>query len=153
MLAFAVPAFAQQHEHDPRMHGVRPAAPVTVADTRVAVAFPEPMKVHTLANMRDHLQALGEIQGHLARRDFDRAAEVAEKRLGMSSLEMHGAHDVAKFMPQGMQDAGTAMHRSASRLAVAAQTASVDGDFSRALSALETVTQSCVACHAGYKLK
>ncbi|MEO8134499.1 MAG: hypothetical protein ABI831_11025, partial [Betaproteobacteria bacterium] len=108
MLAVAVPSFAQQHEHDPRLPGAQSAPRATAADTRVAVAFPEPMKAHALANMRDHLQAIGEIQGHLARRDADRAAEVAEKRLGMSSLESHGAHDVAKFMPQGMQDAGTA---------------------------------------------
>lgn len=33
-----------------------------VADTRVLVKFPETMRTHTLANMRDHLLALAEIQ-------------------------------------------------------------------------------------------
>ena len=71
----------------------------------------------------------------------------------MSSLQSHGAHDVAKFMPQGMQDAGTAMHRAASRLAVEAVNSGVTGDLKPALGALAEVTAQCVGCHAGYKLK
>ena len=55
----------------------------------------------------------------------DIAAKIAESRLGMSSLSLHGAAEVAKYMPQGMQDAGTAMHRAASRLTMAAQDSEV----------------------------
>jgi len=134
-------AFAQ-HSHDA---GRR--------DARIAVAFPAELRQHTLSNMRDHLQALAQIQGYLAAHDFDRAAEVAEFQLGMSSLSLHGAHEVAKYMPKGMQDAGTAMHRSASQFAVAAKEASIDHDVPRALGALTKVTQACVGCHAGYRLK
>jgi hypothetical protein len=94
VLGSAALAFAQ-HSHDSG-HG----------DTRVAVAFPAELKQHTLSNMRGHLKALAEIQGYLAVHDFDRAAEVAEFQLGMSSL-----------------------------------------------GALNKVTQACVACHAGYRLK
>ena len=122
-------------------------------DARIAVAFPAELRQHTLSNMRDHLQALAQIQGYLAAHDFDRAAEVAEFQLGMSSLSLHGAHEVAKYMPKGMQDAGTAMHRSASQFAVAAKEASIDHDVPRALGALTKVTQACVGCHAGYRLK
>ena len=123
------------------------------ADGRVAVAFPEPLRTHTLANMRGHLLALQEIQRALAGGAYDRAAEVAETRLGMTSLRAHGAHDVAKFMPEGMQAIGTQMHRSASRLAVEATNAGVTGDVRPALAALATVTAQCVACHAGYRMK
>lgn len=56
------------------------------------------------------------------------------------------------FMPRGMQDAGTAMHRSASQFAIAAKDASVSGDWRAAVGALARVTQTCVACHAGYRL-
>jgi len=122
-------------------------------DARIAVAFPAELRQHTLSNMRDHLQALAQIQGYLAAHDFDRAAEVAEFQLGMSSLSLHGAHEVAKYMPKGMQDAGTAMHRSASQFAVDAKEASIDHDVPRALGALTKVTQACVGCHAGYRLK
>lgn len=130
-------------------HGAHGSA----GDRRMPVRFPDAMRVHTLANMRDHLLALGEIQQHLASGEFDQASDVAERRLGMSSLALHGAHDVAKFMPQGMQDAGTAMHRSASRFALVAKDASVSGDLKAPLAALARLSGTCVACHAAYRLQ
>ncbi len=122
-------------------------------DTRVAARFPEPLRTHTLANMRDHLATIEQIQDALARGEFERAAQAAETRLGLSSLAAHGAHDVAKFMPQAMQDAGTAMHRAASRFAIAATTAGATGDLKAPLGALAEVTAQCVACHAAYRLE
>jgi hypothetical protein len=122
-------------------------------DTRVAIDMPEMMRTHMLANMRDHLTAIQEIQNHLAAGEFDAAAEVAEKRLGMSSLETHGASHMAGFMPKGMQETGTAMHQAASRFAVISQETAVTRDLPRALGALSRVTAQCVACHAAYRLK
>ncbi|HEX4943274.1 MAG TPA: hypothetical protein VFV55_02910, partial [Usitatibacteraceae bacterium] len=122
-------------------------------DSRLAVDFPEPLRSHTLANMRDHLAALQEIQQALAESAFDRAADVSEKRLGMTSLTAHGAHDLAKFMPVGMQAAGTEMHRSASRFSVEAANAGATGNVKPALAALARLTQQCVACHSGYRMK
>lgn len=129
------------------------ASHTTVEDTRTVVRFPDSLRVHTLANMRDHLLALAEIQDQLARGSFDKAADIAEQRLGMSSLGLHGAHDVAPFMPAGMQAAGTAMHRSASRFAIVAKDASVTGELKPAVAALASLSQTCVACHAGYRLQ
>ena len=123
------------------------------ADARLLVKFPLELVDHTLANMRDHLFALQEINEALAMGQNDKAAVIAEKRLGMTSLRLHGAHEVAKYMPQGMQDAGTEMHRNASRFAVAAQNAGVTSDLKPALEALSKVTAACVGCHAGYRLK
>ena len=111
------------------------------------------MRSHTLTNMRDHLLALQQIQEALAKQEFDAAADIAEQRLGMSSLALHGAHDSAKYMPKGMQAAGTGMHRNASRFAVAAKDAAATGDVKPALAALAQVTAQCVACHAGWRLK
>lgn len=102
--------------------------------------------------MRDHLLTMGEIQAALANGSFDKASELAEQRLGMSSLELHGAHEVAKYS-KGMQDAGTAMHHSASQFAIVAKDASVSGDFKPALGALARLNQTCVACHAAYRLR
>jgi len=135
---------ADSHDH----HG--PAAP---ADARQAVAFPEPMRSHTLANMRDHLLALQEIQQALADGAHARAAEIAERRLGMTSLPAHGAHDVARHMPAGMQAIGSAMHRAASRFAIAAADAGATGNPRPALAALAEVTAQCVACHSAYRLR
>jgi hypothetical protein len=103
--------------------------------------------------MRDHLLALQEIAGALARSQHDKAGKIAEERLGMTSLRLHGAHEVARYMPQGMQDSGTAMHRAASRFAIEAQNASVTGDLRPALGVLSEVMTACVGCHAGYRLK
>jgi hypothetical protein len=124
----------------------------SAADTRQLVRFPEPMRIHTIASMRDHLLTLQEIDEALAKNDFDKAASVAESRLGMSSLERHGAAHLAPYMPQPMQDIGTQMHRAASRFAVAAQDASVRNDVRPALAALGLVMKQCVACHATYRL-
>ena len=154
-IAIALPSLAQQH--DPSMHSqhMAAAAPAGVAakDARQLVKFPAEIREHTLANMRDHLLALQEIQSALAKSEYERAAETAERRLGMSSLALHGAHEVSKFMPRGMQDAGTAMHRSASRFGVTARDAAVTGDVRPALGALSEVMGACVACHGGYRLK
>lgn len=142
-----------QHKHDAG-HDAAPeaAAKKPAADPRTAVRFPAALREHTLTNMRDHLLALAEIQESLSKGAFDAAGKVAEERLGMTSLKLHGAHEVAKYMPKGMQGAGTAMHRSASQFALEAQNASVTGDLKPALAALSKVTQACVACHAGYRL-
>jgi hypothetical protein len=139
------------HVHQPSEAPVDHAAPA--ADPRLLVQFPEMLRTHTLANMRDHLLALAEIQDQLARGAYDKASDIAEQRLGMSSLGLHGAHDVAKFMPQGMQAAGTAMHRSASQFAIVAKDASVTGDLKGSLAALARVSQTCVACHAAYRIQ
>lgn len=83
----------------------------------------------------------------------DVAAGLAESRLGLSSLQLHGAAEVAQYMPQGMQDAGTAMHHAASRFAIAAQDASVTGDLKPMFAGLAEITAQCVGCHASYRLR
>jgi hypothetical protein len=122
-------------------------------DAREAVAFPAMLRAHTLANMRDHLQTLAEIQQLLGAGRLDAAGDLAEQRLGMSSLPLHGADEVAPYMPKDMQDAGTAMHRAASQFAIATRDASVSGDIKAAMTSLAQVTATCVACHAKYRLE
>lgn len=121
-------------------------------DTRQKVELPPMMRDHMLANMREHLLAVSEMQDALAAGAFDRAADVAENRLGMSSLRSHGASHMAPHMPEAMRDIGTGMHRAASRFAVAAQEGAVTGDTRRALGSLAEVTRQCVACHAAYRV-
>ncbi|HEX2531606.1 MAG TPA: hypothetical protein VHK70_09075 [Burkholderiaceae bacterium] len=140
-----------QH-HVPAVSSNRSVPSAMTADTRTAVKFPAPLKAHTLASMRDHLHALLEINEALADQDFEKASQIAEWRLGMSSLEAHGAHESGKYMPKGMQDTGMDLHRNASRFAVSAQEAAATGDLAATLKALSKVQQSCVACHAAYRL-
>jgi len=117
-------------------------------DTRIKVDLPAMMKSHMLHSMRDHLLAVHEIQVALAKGQFDKASDIAENRIGMSSLESHNAAHMAPFMPAGMQKIGTAMHHAASRFATTAS----EGDLSRSLAALSSVTEQCVACHMTYRV-
>ncbi|WP_456431557.1 hypothetical protein [Nitratifractor sp.] len=64
------------------------------------------LKTHMLHSMRDHLLALHEILDALGRDDSDEAAQIAESRLGMSSLALHGANKAAPYMPPAMRRPG-----------------------------------------------
>ena len=122
-------------------------------DARTPVELPPMMAAHMLSNMRDHLTALNDIQRALATHDFKRAADVAEARLGTSSLASHGAEHMAPYMPKAMRAIGTAMHAAASRFARTAQEAALDDDLSKPTAALADVTQQCVACHAQFRIR
>ncbi|MGB0468857.1 MAG: hypothetical protein ACPGF7_15200 [Pontibacterium sp.] len=118
-------------------------------ETRQLVELPKMMQQHMMSNMRDHLASISEILVNMANNDLDKAAEIAESRLGMSSLESHGASHMAKFMPVGMRHAGTSMHKAASRFAMKAQ----EGEVLPAYKALSEITSACVVCHAGYRIR
>ena len=121
-------------------------------DSRQKVDFPDMMKQHMMANMRDHLLALTEIQQFMATADYEKAAEVAEQRIGLSSLDNHGAAHMAQMMPKEMQAIGTAMHKAASQFAVTVVNAGIEGDLKPALGDLANITQQCVACHSAYRV-
>ena len=143
-----VPADMEQMHQMHMMH----ASNISAQDNRIAVDFPAPMKEHILTNMRDHLQTISLIQEAMGKGQYDKAAQLAENRLGMNALKLHGAYENSKFMPKGMQEAGSAMHRNASKFAIEVQNTAATGDVKPALVALSSTTQACVACHAAYKL-
>lgn len=116
-------------------------------DKRIMVEMPQMMQEHQLANMRDHLMAINEILLNMGNGDLDKAADIAEARLGMSSLTTHGASHMAKVIPEEMGLIGTSMHKAASRFALKAQ----EGDALPAYKALQEVTAACVACHSAYR--
>jgi hypothetical protein len=125
-------------------------------DNRQMVSLPPPMQEHMLANMRDHVTILDQVLGLVAAEKFRQASELAEARLGMSSLGLHGAAHMAPFMPQPMQDIGTTMHRAASRFALVATDADVKRSYEsmrEVTSALHEVTATCAACHAGFRIR
>ncbi|MDZ7663356.1 hypothetical protein [Thiohalophilus sp.] len=150
LLAVVMLAARAEPTHQHTMHDQH-EGDAEVTDNRALVTLPQQMRIHTLANMRDHLLSLQEIQTALAEGRFDQAGEIAEQRLGMTSLESHGAHEVGQFMPEKMRQLGTEMHRAASRFAVVARDAGVEDDVKPALAALSRVTRSCVACHSAFR--
>ncbi|MEA1889820.1 MAG: hypothetical protein U9N50_08590 [Pseudomonadota bacterium] len=127
------------------------ASPISIAenDTREFVQLPEMMQQHMMTNMRDHLKTINEILFEMGNNDLDAAGQIAEQRLGMSSLDSHGASHMAKFMPEGMRRAGTSMHKAASRFALKAQ----EGDLLAAYKLLPEITSACVACHTAYRIR
>ena len=132
------------------------AAPVSAEDQRELVQLPPMMQEHMLTNMRDHLASLDAILAALAEGDIDEAGKIAENRLGMSSLSLHGADQLAKFMPQGMADLGTQMHRAASRFVIVAQDAELTPGREaqhEVYRALQEVTANCNACHQAYRIR
>jgi hypothetical protein len=136
--------------HSPHLHFSH--GQTASVDNRTAVHFPPPLREHLLSNMRDHLEVIHQINTALADERFQEAGTLAEQRLGMSSLTLHGAHESAKYMPQAMQEIGTTMHRSASQFAIVAQNAAVSGDVKSPLRALTHITANCVACHTSFRL-
>jgi hypothetical protein len=122
-------------------------------DSRQLVKFPQPMRLHTITSTSDHLLALQEIDFALSQNAFDKAATIAEHRLGMSSLELLGAAHIAPFMPKGMQDIGTQMHRAASRFAVDAQTASVSYDVRQALANITEAQVRTMLSHLAEEMR
>ena len=129
---------------------------LAAGDDRELVTMPAPMQAHMLANMRDHLATLDALLKLVAREEYKPAADLAEARLGMSSLGLHGAAHMAPMMPAPMQAMGTALHHAASRFALVAADADVERGKEAALktvAALQEITATCTACHAAYRLR
>ncbi|MCB1382374.1 MAG: hypothetical protein KDJ73_05490 [Notoacmeibacter sp.] len=126
------------------------------SDERQLVEMPAMMQEHMLGNMRDHLRALEEILAALATGDSGEAGRIAEARLGLSSLDDHGAAHIAKFIPPEMAAIGTSMHQAASRfVTIAADADLTEGaEGTKAVyGALGAITAACNACHAGYRVR
>jgi hypothetical protein len=132
------------------------AAPAQAQDARQLVKLPPMMQHHMLGNMRDHLLALGDVLALLGQGKVDEAGHLAEHRIGMSSLEGHGAEQMAPFMPEEMRTIGTGLHEAASRFAIAAQNAEVEHTYEsqrKVFAALAEITDSCNACHTRFRIR
>lgn len=120
-------------------------------DLREFISMPDEARRLMRQDMLDHLAALNEINGYLAENNPVAAAEVAETRMGMSSMGRHRASGMGpgRYMPMEMRNIGRGMHASASAFSRAARR----GDMKGAYQALEKMTGSCVACHYSYRTR
>ncbi len=121
---------------------------VVAEDKRVMVKLPQMMQEHMLSNMRAHLEAINSILASINADELDKAATIAEQELGMSALEKHSAKHMAQFYPEGMQQAGSAMHHAASQFARIVE----EGDPANSYKALQNITNTCVGCHKAYRV-
>lgn len=132
------------------------AQPGSAADDRELVKLPKMMQAHMLANMRDHLRALDEMLQALAQGKVDAASKIAESRLGMSSMGVHGAKHMAPFMPPAMRAIGVQMHKAASRFVTIARDAELEPGLKaqrKVYGALHTIMENCNACHTAYRIR
>ena len=118
-------------------------------DTRQLVSLPVQARELMRKDMLDHLTALNEIIGYLASNNLDAAADVAETRMGRSSMGKHRSTGMGpgRFMPLEMRNLGWGMHDAATAFSKIAK----QGDLKNAYSALQKITGSCVACHYSYR--
>jgi len=121
------------------------------SDHRQLVSMPNETSQLMREDMLDHLSALNEIIGLLAENNLDAAADVAETRMGKSSMGKHRATGMGpgRFMPLEMRNIGWAMHESATELSRTAR----EGNLKGAYGALQKVTASCIACHYSYRTR
>jgi len=137
------------HAQDPEA-----GSPQAIKDPRaIVVKLPENLHITTLGHMRDHLLALQQITAFLAEHKFTEAADTAEQRLGLSSMQVHGAQDLAPLLPPAMRMLGHQMHQAASDLAVAARDANEDKQLEPVLKSLAAVESSCVSCHSVFRFE
>lgn len=134
------------------------------APERTAIKLPPMIRDQFLANMRDHLMAISEIQAALAKGEFERASEIAGGRLGLKApssaacrmnKSQHTSMDnsaLSKYMPKEMHRIGFAMHTAADNFAADAKKAAPIRDYRMTIESLSNVTMQCVACHAKFRL-
>ncbi|RME32361.1 MAG: cytochrome C [Gammaproteobacteria bacterium] len=115
-----------------------------VADERISLGLPEPMRRHQLANMRSHLEAVREIIADLAAGRFDHAAEVAHARLGLTP-EMQRMCNM--FRNEEFRAHGLAFHHQADAMAEIFRKGKLDD----ALNALGETLDHCVQCHQRFR--
>ena len=120
-------------------------------DPRQLVTMPDQARALMRQDMLDHLSTLNEIIGHLARNNLAAATEVAENRMGNSSMGKHRASGMGpgRFMPLEMRNLGWTMHAAASEFANVAR----EGDVTAAYAALQQVTTACITCHYSYRTR
>jgi len=121
------------------------------SDLRQLASMPDEARQLMREDMLDHLAALNEIIGYLAENNLDAAADVAETRMGKSSMGKHRGTGMGpgRFMPLKMRELGWGMHESATEFSLVAK----KGDLKSAYIALQKVTGSCVACHYSYRTR
>ena len=125
---------------------IHPREHDAVRSDRVLVALPDTVKQFFLATMRQNLSDISEIQRALAESDFERAERIAENNLGLGGITTHDT--LAKHMPEEMRALGMEFHKVSSQLALSLK----DKNMPIILGQLANVTETCVMCHAMYRV-
>ena len=144
--------FASQTAHsEEAINKVQNVESSSGRDTRQLVSMPDQARELMRKDMLDHLSSLNAIIGYLASNNLDAAADVAETKMGRSSMGKHRSTGMGpgRFMPLEMRNLGWGMHDAATEFSKIAK----QGNLKSTYSALQKVTSSCVACHYSYRTR
>jgi hypothetical protein len=136
--------------------GAYSASAGEMEDPRTKIELPSDIENKMLVNMRDHIGALDDIIQAVQAGEYEKAEDVAESRLGWSSLVRRGDQEVADHWARPMQKMADQMYRSASNFVIVSQNASVEDSkegYQKVLAALGEVTSACRTCHEAYRVR
>ncbi len=125
-------------------------------DTRQLIKLPKNIESKMLVNMRDHISALDDIIAAVHADEYDKAADIAESRLGWSSLIRRGDQEVTKHWAAPMQKMADAMYRASSNFVIVAQDASVEEtkeSYKKVLGSIQKITMACRGCHEIFRVR
>ncbi len=129
------------------------STPALAQDARQLVKLPAPAEATLREEMRDNLVTLNELLGLVVSGKVKEAGEVAEKKLGTSTMGRHRSKPLdarpGPHMPAEMHEIGMQGHRAATAFAAIAAT----GDREKTLAALPTLNSACVSCHLAYRVR
>jgi len=114
------------------------------SDQRISLGLSPKMRLHQLANMRSHVEAVQTIIGLIGEGDFNTASEIAHSQLGLTE-EMEKMCN--NFNNEQFTNLGLEFHKSADTLGETLKTK----DISTSLRALHTTMGYCVQCHATFR--
>jgi len=127
-----------------------------MSDTRQLIKLPKNIESKMLVNMRDHMAALDDIIAAVHVEQYDKAGDIAESRLGWSSLVRRGDQDVAKHWAAPMRKMADAMYRASSNFVIVAQNASVINtkeSYRQVIGSIQKITTSCRGCHGVFRVR
>ena len=122
-------------------------------DTRPLAPLPAAAQESLRQEMLENLAALNEVLILVGSGKLAEAGEVAEAKLGVSSMGKHRAKPMdarpGPHMPPAMHGIGMDGHKAVSEFAKVA----ASGDRDRAIALLPNLTGACVACHFSYRTR
>jgi len=129
----------QNHNHSEMMHNMKSGN-----DNRTSLNLSPEKAQHQLMNMRSHVVAVQSIVDYLSKDEFDKAAEVASAKLGLTEEMkiMCTSFDNEEFVKTGL-----AFHKSADKMSDIFKTK----DKNKSLAALSTTMNYCVSCHSRFR--
>ena len=128
----------------------------TDTDERQFVKMPPEARATLRDEMLKNQLALHLIISALAENKLAEAGDIAEKEMGISTMGKHRKLPQnarpGRFMPDEMHAIGRGSHVAASDFAKLAKEAGPN-DLPKLLTALQTVTGACIACHRSYRTR